>query len=93
VTDAVAKILAILEGDYDGAVNVGFQGAVTCEQIVELCCKLAGVNAYEIVYNNAEPSGVASRDCCNTKFDTLYGDLTTIGYSEGFSLLTEWLYK
>ena len=93
VTDAVTKIMQILEGPYEGAVNVGFQGAVSCEQIVELCCKLAGVNAYEIVYNNAEPSGVASRDCDNTKFDSLYGDRIEIGYSEGFSLLTEWLAK
>ncbi len=91
ISDAVTKILAVLEGVYDGPVNIGAEGAVTCNQVVELCAKLAGVHDYEIVHNPAQPSGVMSRDCDNRMFNNLYGDLQELGYSEGYGLLIEWL--
>lgn len=93
ISDAVTKILAVLEGPYEGAVNIGAEGAVTCNQVVDLCAKLVGLTDYEIVHNLAEPSGVLGRDCDNRKFDNLYGDLQELGYSEGYGLLIEWLRK
>lgn len=93
ISDAVTKILAVLEGVYDGPVNIGAEGAVTCNQVVELCAKLAGVHDYEIVHNPAQPSGVMGRDCDNRMFNNLYGDLQELGYSEGYGLLIEWLRK
>jgi GDP-D-mannose 3',5'-epimerase len=91
VDDAVRKIWAILEGDYDGPVNVGMEGAVTCNQIQQLSLTLAGVDDAEILHSHASPTGVVGRDCDNAKFNRLYGDLTEVGYSEGFAQIIDWL--
>jgi nucleoside-diphosphate-sugar epimerase len=42
VDDAVNKIWAIMNEDYDGPVNVGYQGAVSCNDIQRLCLRIAG---------------------------------------------------
>jgi len=91
VDDAVRMIWAVLEGDYEGAVNIGMDGAVTCDQIQRLCNTLAGVPNAEIIYNHAQPSGVLARDCSSAKFTRLYGDLVEVGYSEGFGRIIDWL--
>ena len=91
IDDAVRKILAVLDGDYDGPVNIGYQGAVTCEEIQRICMMWAGSSWAQMEYNPAEPSGVLARDCDNTKFNSLYGDLQTVDYSEGFEKLINWL--
>ncbi len=91
VDDAVRMIWAVLEGDYEGAVNIGMEGAATCNQIQRLCNTLAGVPNAEIIYNHAQPSGVLARDCSSTKFNRLYGDLIEVGYSEGFGRIIDWL--
>jgi GDP-D-mannose 3',5'-epimerase len=90
VDDAVRMIEAVTEGPYQGAVNIGYDGAVTCTEIQLLCLKLAGTGA-EIRYNRSEPTGVWGRDCDSTKFRNLYGDMQTVNYSEGFGRLVNWL--
>lgn len=92
VDDAVRKILTMLNNhEYQGATNIGFDGAVSCLQIQQLCNRLAGVPDAEIVTNTAKPSGVLARDCSNDKWRTLYGNEIPIGYNEGFRRIVDWL--
>jgi GDP-D-mannose 3', 5'-epimerase len=92
VDDAVERILQITAADhYDGPVNVGAEGAITCREIAELCLDLVGVERARIVTNPAEPSGVLSRDCSNAKYDALYGPGPDMGYRAGFRSFLDWL--
>jgi len=91
IDDAVNKIWSILNDDYDGPVNVGYQGAISCNEVQRLCLQLAGVPEAKIYYDESEPSGVLGRDCDNTKFNDLYGDLALVNYAEGFERLINWL--
>ena len=57
VDDAVDRIITIATADrYDGPVNVGAAGPVTCREIAELCLDIVGADA-DIVTNPAEPTG------------------------------------
>jgi nucleoside-diphosphate-sugar epimerase len=92
VDDAVDRILTVTTADqYEGPVNIGLQGAVSCRVVARLCLKLAGADA-EIVTNPAEPSGVIGRDCSNEKYRRVYGRPTClVGYREGFRRFLDWL--
>lgn len=92
IDDAVRKINTIMESDkYEGAVNVGYEGATTCLDIQRICLKAAGVTDYMMTYDRAEPSGVLGRDCDNSKFRSLYGATTDVDYHQGFGNLVAWL--
>lgn len=91
VDDAVEQILRVASADvYEGPVNVGSQGAVTCRDAAEMCLDIVGVDA-EIVTNPAEPTGVISRDCSMGKFERLYGPAPDMGLRAGFESFIGWL--
>jgi GDP-D-mannose 3', 5'-epimerase len=91
VDDAVDMICRVaFSQHYDGPVNIGAEGAVSCREIAELCLDLVGVDA-EIVTNPAEPSGVLARDCDLSKFRALYGNPPDMGYRAGFGSFINWL--
>lgn len=91
VDDAVDRILTIMSADvYNGPVNVGATGAVTCREVAEMCLDIAGAHA-EIVTNPAEPSGVLARDCSPLKYDRLYGPHTDLPLRDGFRRFIGWL--
>lgn len=85
IDDAVDRIMRIMSADdYDGPVNVGAEGAITCNEIARLCLAHAGVPEVVIVNNPAEPSGVLGRDCDSSKFHRTYGPTDDVGYTDGF---------
>lgn len=92
IADAIRKINQVVETDnYEGVVNIGYEGATTCLDIQKICLKAAGVKNYVIDYNPGEPSGVLGRDCDNSKYRRLYGDTSDVKYDEGFGNLVAWL--
>lgn len=91
VDDAVDRIITIATADrYDGPVNVGAAGPVTCREIAELCLDIVGADA-DIVTNPAEPTGVLARDCSNARYDDLYGPGPQQSYRAGFESFISWL--
>lgn len=92
VDDAVEKIIRVMESDaYDGPVNIGADGAISCLDVARICLAHVGAEEATIVMNPAEPSGVLARDCDNTKFDAIYGKVEEVGYREGFGRFIDWL--
>jgi GDP-D-mannose 3',5'-epimerase len=92
VTDAVERILRVLLDDvYVGPANIGAEGAVSCADVIRLCCDLAGVPDAAITYTTDMPSGVLGRDCDNTLFADVYGTPTQTSYADGFGALIDWL--
>lgn len=91
VDDAVERIIQIATADeYDGPVNVGAGGPVSCREIAELCLDIVGADA-DIVTNPAEPTGVLARDCSNERYDALYGPGPQRSYHDGFKSFIAWL--
>lgn len=91
VDDAVEKILRVTFDDrYDGPVNIGSQGAVSCRQVAELCLELVGADV-PIVTNPTEPSGVLARDCDNSEWVRRYGQDYDRPLAEGFGQFLAWL--
>lgn len=91
VDDAIDMILKVaFAPEYEGPVNIGAEGAVSCRRVAELCLDLVGIDAV-IVTNPAEPSGVLARDCDLTKYEALYGTAPNVGYREGFRRFIDWL--
>ena len=91
VDDAVERIIQIATADeYDGPVNVGAGGPVSCREIAELCLDIVGADA-DIVTNPAEPTGVLARDCSNARYDALYGPGPQRSYHDGFKSFIAWL--
>jgi GDP-D-mannose 3',5'-epimerase len=91
VDGAVDRILAVMAADtYEGPVNIGASGAVSCREIAALCLDIVGVDA-EIVTNPTEPSGVMARDCDNSGFARRYGHVSACGYPDGFRSLIDWI--
>lgn len=91
VDDAVDKLVTLGMSDvYDGPVNVGADGAVTCEEVARMCLEIVGAEDAEIV-TVPGPVGVMSRDCDNSKWNAVYGkhDDTRIG--EAFAKFADWL--
>ena len=90
VDDAVRKILAVMDGDNCDPVNIGFSGGISCLDVLKLCANIVGIEP-EYVFQPAQPSGVNWRDCDNHKFNTIYGNMDSISYKDGFGKLLEWL--
>jgi GDP-D-mannose 3',5'-epimerase len=91
IEEAVERTMRILTTDtYEGAVNIGREGAISCRDVFELLCELLNIDP-TITYTDDQPTGVNGRDCSNLKFNRLYGSVTDIDYKTGFSRLIEWL--
>lgn len=94
IDDAIDRIMRVMESDrYDGPVNIGSQGAVSCLDVARICLAHVGVPEAQIVTNPAEPSGVLARDCDNTKFEAVYGDVAETSHAAGFGKFIESLPK
>jgi len=92
IDDAVEKILRITADDvYYGPVNIGYSGAISCLDVAKLCLRLVGAESAQIILKPAAPTGVASRDSDNSKFNRMYGRMAEVPYEEGFSRLLDWL--
>lgn len=90
IDDALEKIWTIIHSDhYDGPVNVGKTGAISCADVIRLCCSIVGIQP-TLCFTDGGPSGIASRDCDNTKWDRTYGPRVVLGYEEGFARTIEW---
>ena len=92
VDDAIDRIMRVMESStYDGPVNIGAQGAITCEEVARLCLAHVGVPEATIVTNPSEPSGVLARDCDNSAFHARYGVTADTSYADGFGRFADWL--
>lgn len=92
IDDAIERIIRISSADsYEGPVNVGSTGAVTCNEIAKMCLDIVGSDA-SILNITSNPTGVTSRDCSNVKFNRLYGEIEQTSYEDGFSKFIDWLY-
>lgn len=92
VDDAVDRIVALMEADvYDGPVNVGYQGAITCLDAAQMACNALRIDPEIVCDPKAGPSGVQARDCDNAKWRYLYGETSDVPPSEGFARLTHWM--
>lgn len=91
IDDTVAKIAAVMETErYEGPVNIGAEGAVSCLEVAELLCSFVGVEP-KFVFNDAKPSGVLARDCDNTAFRKRYGFDSEVPLDKGFMRLLAWI--
>ena len=90
IDDAVDRIMRVMEAEhYDGPVNIGASGAVSCRDLASVCLTLTGVPEATIVTNPNEPSGVLARDCDNTKFAATYGPVVDTTHEVGFGKFIE----
>ena len=91
IDDAVAKLMTLgFSETYDGPVNVGADGAVTCEEVARMCLEIAGAPDAEIA-TVPGPVGVWARDCDNRKWDATYGATPATGLRDAFSEFIGWL--
>lgn len=91
IDDAIDKITRVMADPINpGPVNIGRQGAVTVQDIADLCARIVGVDP-EYTYTDDMPSGVLSRDCSNEKYWNLYGRMEPTDYEAGFTRLIDWL--
>ena len=88
IDDAVSKILTCMSGANPGPINIGYQGAISVLDVLNLCSRHLGISP-EIVTNSQKPSGVLARDCSNAKFWNLYGNLEPTNYQTGFGKLLD----
>ena len=88
IDDAVSKILTLMSGVNPGPINIGYQGAISVLDVVDICARHLGFSP-EIVTNSHKPSGVLARDCSNAKFWNLYGNLEPTNYQSGFGKLLD----
>lgn len=92
VDDAIDRIVTIMSSPvYDGPVNVGSTGAISCLDIARICLAHVGAPMADIDLNPAEPSGVLARDCSNRKYCDLYGFAPDRTYTQGFGEFIDWL--
>ena len=88
IDDAVSKILRIMEGDNPGPINIGYQGAISVNEVVKICTDHLGISPV-VERNLNAPSGVQSRDCSNDLFWSLYGRMEPTDYLSGFGRLID----
>ena len=88
IDDAVEKIIRIMDGPNPGPINIGYQGAVSVLDVVEICTNYLDIHP-RIITNTKRPSGVLSRDCSNREFWNLYGPMEKVGYAHGFGMLLD----
>jgi nucleoside-diphosphate-sugar epimerase len=92
VDDAIDRIVRVMESDrYEGPVNIGATGAISCLDVARICLRHVGAEDAVIETNESEPSGVLARDCDNTKFASVYGQMTDRTYPHGFGQFIDWL--
>ena len=77
-----------MNGPNPGPINIGYQGAISVLDVLNLCSRHLGISP-EIFTNSQKPSGVLSRDCSNAKFWNLYGNLEPTNYQLGFGKLLD----
>jgi nucleoside-diphosphate-sugar epimerase len=91
INDAVQRLTTLGMADtYDGPVNVGAEGSVTCQEVAQMCLDIAGVPDAEIV-TVPGPVGVMSRDCDNRKWTATYGDAPQTPLRDAFGQFIDWL--
>lgn len=91
VDDAVEKLATLgLSDVYDGPVNVGAEGAVSCEEVARMCLEIVGADDAEIV-TVPGPVGVMSRDCDNSKWNATYGEHADTPTRKAFTKFAEWV--
>ena len=88
IDDAVAKILRVMEGENPGPINIGKQGAISVNDVVSICNTHLGISP-RVETDLSAPTGVASRDCSNARFWSLYGEMEPTDYSAGFGRLID----
>lgn len=88
IDDAVHKILRVMDSENPGPINIGRQGAISVREVVDICCRHIGISP-EIRFDPMKPSGVAARDCSNSKFWSLYGHMEPTDYESGFGYLID----
>lgn len=93
IDHALDKIMAIaFSDDYEGPVNVGAEGAVSCFDVARMCCEIVGLPDTAINCSpEFGPTGVVSRDCDNTKFSDTYGFDTESDLEDEFAEFIDWL--
>ena len=90
VDDAVDKLITLgFDDRYDGPVNVGAEGAVTCEAVARMCLDIVGADAEVVTIEG--PVGVMSRDCDNTKWNATYGEHHDTPIRESFEKFADWV--
>jgi GDP-D-mannose 3',5'-epimerase len=91
VDDAVDRLVTLGFDDcYAGPVNVGAQGAVTCEEVARMCLDIVGASDADVVTIEG-PVGVMSRDCDNTKWNATYGEAPQTPLREAFTGFADWV--
>jgi nucleoside-diphosphate-sugar epimerase len=91
IDDAVERFVTLgFDDRYNGPVNVGAQGAVTCEEVARMCLNIAGAPDAEIV-TVPGPVGVWARDCDNRHWDATYGAAPVTALPAAFSEFVGWL--
>jgi nucleoside-diphosphate-sugar epimerase len=91
IRDAVQRLVTLGFSDiYDGPVNVGAEGAVTCEEVARMCLDIVGASDAEIV-TVPGPVGVWARDCDNTKWRRTYGTATQTPLRDAFAEFADWV--
>ena len=92
IDDALDMIVRVAASPfYDGPVNIGTEGAVSCGQVAEMCLNLAGAHDAEIRTNPNRPSGVLARDCSLDTYRDRYGPVRHHSYAHGFGKFLDWL--
>ena len=89
IDDAVQMILRMMKLPYHGPTNIGFEGAVSVDEITAICTSHLGISP-EVVHLPGEPTGPVARDCSNMRFAERYGAMDLIGYAEGFGRMLDW---
>lgn len=90
IDDAVRRILAVMEADhYDGPVNIGYEGTITCREAAVLAANAVGIDPDIICDPKAGPTGVVYRDCDNTKWRAVYGATNDLHPAEGLARLVD----
>lgn len=91
IGDAVDRFVTLGFSDaYAGPVNVGAEGAVTCEEVARMCLDIAGASDAEIV-TVPGPVGVMARDCDNRKWTATYGEAHQTQLRDAFEQFIGWL--
>lgn len=92
IDDAIEQIITVTASDvYDGPVNIGSSGAITCRDVADICLRHLQAEDVGIVLNPAEPSGVLARDASMAKYTRLYGGRPCRTYPDGFGSFIDWL--
>ena len=92
IDDSVQMILRMMRLPYRGPTNIGFEGAVSVDEITAICTSHLGISP-DIVHLPTGPTGPIARDCSNRRFTERYGAMEPIGYSEGFGRMLDWAEK